>query len=103
MHNTLEPAVASLPVLFGPVIHNAIEAERLVAMGSGFVVRTAAEASARLDALLADEPLRAQLGQAAHQFVQGQAGATRASLRLLAPFAFPPRADRPLRRGNASL
>ena len=35
VHNTMEPAVAGMPVLFGPKIHNAEEAGRLVACGVG--------------------------------------------------------------------
>jgi len=36
VHNVMEPAVAGLPVLFGPNYHNSREAELLVESGGGF-------------------------------------------------------------------
>jgi 3-deoxy-D-manno-octulosonic-acid transferase len=86
VHNTMEPAVASLPVLFGPVIQNAAEAGQLVARGAGFVVRTAPEALARAAALLADPDELARRGRLAREVVLGQRGATEKSLAVLAPY-----------------
>jgi len=37
IHNVMEPAVAGLPVLFGPTYHNSQEAELLVKAGGGYV------------------------------------------------------------------
>ena len=37
IHNVMEPAVAGLPVLFGPSYHNSQEAELLVQSGGGLV------------------------------------------------------------------
>jgi len=86
VHNTLEPAVASLPVLFGPVIQNALEASRLIQAGAGFVGRKPAEAAARLTALLADRADLARRGRLAREVVLAQKGATARSLALLHPF-----------------
>jgi 3-deoxy-D-manno-octulosonic-acid transferase len=36
VHNVMEPAVAGLPILFGPNYHNSREAELLVESGGGF-------------------------------------------------------------------
>lgn len=36
IHNVMEPAVAGIPVLFGPTYHNSPEAELLIAEGGGF-------------------------------------------------------------------
>jgi 3-deoxy-D-manno-octulosonic-acid transferase len=83
VHNTLEPAVASLPVLFGPVMHNAVEAETLVAQGAGRIVRRPAEAAAAAAELLADPARLAAAGAAARAIVLAQRGATGRSLALL--------------------
>ncbi|MHB8079983.1 MAG: hypothetical protein ACYDIE_12105, partial [Candidatus Krumholzibacteriia bacterium] len=83
VHNTLEPAVASLPVLFGPVIHNAVEAGILVAHGAGQVVRRPAVAVAAAAQLLADPARLAAAGAAARAVVLAQRGATGRSLALL--------------------
>jgi 3-deoxy-D-manno-octulosonic-acid transferase len=39
IHNVMEPAVAGLPVLFGPTYHNSQEAELLVRSGGGLVCK----------------------------------------------------------------
>jgi len=39
IHNVMEPAVAGLPVLFGPTYHNSQEAELLVKAGGGLVCK----------------------------------------------------------------
>ena len=83
VHNTMEPAVAGMPVLFGPRIHNAEEAGRLVACGAGRVLKTSDQALAEASSLLADETLRQRAGQAARQFVLSQRGATAKSLVVL--------------------
>lgn len=83
VHNTMEPAVASLPVLFGPRIHNAVEASELARRGAGWVVRRPAEAAARAAALLADPAALAAAGEAARAVVLEQRGAVEKSLALL--------------------
>ncbi len=83
VHNTLEPAVASLPVLFGPVIHNAVEAGSLVDGGAGFVVRRPAEALAAAAALLAQPDRLAAAGAAAREVVLAQRGATEKTVALI--------------------
>ncbi len=86
VHNTMEPAVAGLPVLFGPVIQNAVEAGSLVERGAGFVVRRPVEAASRLRVLLADPDDLARRGAVARQLVLAQRGAVEKSLALLLPF-----------------
>jgi len=83
VHNTLEPAVASLPVLFGPVVHNAVEAEALIARGAGRIVRGPAAAAAAAVELLSDPARLAAAGAAARAVVLAQRGATDRSLALL--------------------
>ena len=86
VHNTLEPAVAALPVLFGPVIQNAMEATALVEQGAGFVVPNPAEAHRIARQLLGDLSRLESAGQAARQVVLKQRGATEKSLALLDPY-----------------
>jgi 3-deoxy-D-manno-octulosonic-acid transferase len=88
VHNVLEPAVCGQPVLFGPRIHNAYEAERLVERGAGFVLKTPKDAQAVLSMLLGDEDARARAGETARDFVLSQSGATEASVALLRETVF---------------
>ncbi|MEN8005552.1 MAG: glycosyltransferase N-terminal domain-containing protein [Candidatus Krumholzibacteriota bacterium] len=86
VHNTMEPAVASMPVLFGPVIHNAEEAGLLVRRGAGFVLENPREALKVADGLLQDDERLKSLGQAARQVVLDQRGATERSLAMIEPY-----------------
>jgi 3-deoxy-D-manno-octulosonic-acid transferase len=86
LHNTLEAAAFGLPLLFGPRYEKFREARDLVAQGPAFVVTTAAEAQARLQPLLTDPKLRAELGQRARHYVQTEAGATARILRASGEF-----------------
>jgi 3-deoxy-D-manno-octulosonic-acid transferase len=86
VHNTLEPAIGGLPVMFGPVIQNAEEAGELVRRGAGWVLRRPPEALARAAALLDDAPALARAGAIAREVVLAQRGATEKSVAVLAPF-----------------
>lgn len=89
VHNTMEPAVAGLPVLFGPVIRNAAEAGQLVARGAGRIVRRPAEALQAATQLLNDPARLADLGRKARQVVLEQRGATEKSMGIIAPLLDP--------------
>ncbi len=86
VHNTLEPAVGGLPVMFGPVIQNAEEAGELVRRGAGWVLRKPPEALARAAALLDDAAALARAGAIAREVVLAQRGATEKSVAVLAPY-----------------
>jgi len=86
VHNTMEPAVASMPVLFGPVIHNAEEAGLLVRRGAGFVLDKPRDALAVASDLLGDPVRLKSLGEKARQVVLDQRGATGRSLAMIEPF-----------------
>jgi len=90
VHNTMEPAVCSLPVWFGPRIGNAEEAGLLVRRGAGEVLGKPAEALAAASRLLADETERRRRGDLARQVVLDQRGATARSLALIEPWLEPP-------------
>ena len=89
VHNTMEPAVCSLPVFFGPRIGNAEEAGQLVRRGAGRVLKKPAEALAAASELLADEDRRKQVGELAHEVVLEQRGATARSIALIEPWLTP--------------
>ena len=76
VHNTLEPAVYNIPVLFGPNCHNSPEAEWLVAAGGATIIHDVRELSAALKALTTDSAQREKSGTAAGKFVQERTGAT---------------------------
>lgn len=86
VHNTMEPAVAALPVLFGPRIQNAEEAGELVRRGAGFVTARPGDALARASDLFGDPDRCRRTGEAARQVVLDQRGATAKSLAVLRPY-----------------
>ena len=76
VHNTLEPAVHGIPVLFGPRYHNSPEAEGLVAAGGATVIHDQKELAAALKTLTTNTLQREKIGQKAAAFVQENIGAT---------------------------
>jgi len=86
VHNTMEPAVARMPVLFGPVIHNAEEAGLLVRRGAGFILEKPGQALDTAAGLLNDPARLSRLGETARQVVLDQRGATERSLAMLEPY-----------------
>ena len=76
VHNTLEPAVYGIPVLFGPRYHNSPEAEELAAAGGATVIHNEATLSAILKELITNGSERKKRGEVAGKFVQERAGAT---------------------------
>jgi len=86
VHNTMEPAVASMPVMFGPVIHNAEEAGLLIRRGAGFVLEKPEQALDVAAGLLKDPSRMADLGEIARQVVLDQRGATDRSMAMIEPY-----------------
>jgi len=86
VHNTMEPAVAQMPVLFGPVIANAEEAGLLVRRGAGFIVADPAAARQRVRTLLDQTGELKRLGKVAQDVVFEQRGATARSMAAIKPY-----------------
>lgn len=86
VHSTLEPAVAGLPVMFGPRISNAEEAGVLVERGAGFVLRKSHEAVTCAGDLLDDPTRLAAAGGIARRIVDDQRGAVQRSLLAIEKF-----------------
>ncbi len=76
IHNVLEPAVYGVPVLFGPKHHNSIEAEELVAEGSGLVLHDKKSAYKVIRKLLKYPEWRNELGEISRNFVKDKIGST---------------------------
>jgi len=55
IHNVMEPAIARLPVIFGPKYHHAHEAEELLENGGGFCINNGHEFQAVLERLISDD------------------------------------------------
>ena len=82
IHNTLEPAVYGLPVLFGPHYERFSEAVDLVRAGAAFPVRTVDELNACLQSL-SDAANWRKAAETAARYVQDHAGAVDTIMREL--------------------
>lgn len=78
VHNTLEPAVHGIPVLFGPHCHNSPEAEGLAAAGGAVIIHDQKELATALKELTTDTAKRKKSGLNAAAFVHRSIGATAA-------------------------
>jgi 3-deoxy-D-manno-octulosonic-acid transferase len=76
IHNVLEAAVWSVPVIFGPNNERFQEAQGLKAAGGGFDFRTYEEFAGKMDAFLANPEDMRSAGKQAGQFVEGLTGVT---------------------------
>lgn len=76
IHNTLEPAIFGLPVIFGPVYEKFAEARQLVALGYAFPVADAAAYKEVLKQLIGNDMHRQSLQAAIKDYVHQQTGAT---------------------------
>lgn len=86
VHSVIEPAIAGVPVVFGPRHQNSFEALQLVERGAARTVRTVADVYAALGAWLRDETARAQAGRAARAYVESQLGATEKCMAALVKY-----------------
>jgi len=86
VHNTLEPAVYGIPVVYGPKIFSSQEANELTKAGGGFVVGNKRELYRILRKLLQDTAFRNTRGAIAGTFVHTRAGATERILAHLLPY-----------------
>jgi 3-deoxy-D-manno-octulosonic-acid transferase len=86
VHSVIEPAIAGLPVVFGPRHDNSFEALQLIERGGGFCVHDGAGMAARLESLVGDDGLRARSGEAASTYVASQLGASEKCMAVLEGF-----------------
>ena len=83
VHSTLEPAVAGMPVLFGPRISNAEEALSMLDSAAGRIVRNRTDAFEAATKFLGDADARRRAGERAREIVLRQRGAARRSVEVL--------------------
>lgn len=76
IHNTLEAAVYSIPVIYGPKYHKFKEAKGLIDCGGGFSVDGEMAFVNYMDNFISDPELRKKAGAAAGNFVYDNTGAT---------------------------
>ena len=86
VHSVIEPAIAGMPVLFGPMHTNSFEALQLLERGGGFCVRNEHEIGERLGALLGDDEARARSGACARGYVESQLGASEKCMAVMEQF-----------------
>ena len=76
IHNVMEPAVAGLPVLFGPTYHNSHEAELLVSAGGAFCCEDDKSLYRKIHALLTDDNAYRTASEASRQVILKNLGAS---------------------------
>jgi 3-deoxy-D-manno-octulosonic-acid transferase len=76
LHNVLEPACFSMPVLFGPEYSKFREATQLVETGAGIPVDTFEALQSQLDELLSNPKRLSELSAKAGKFIEDNKGAT---------------------------
>jgi 3-deoxy-D-manno-octulosonic-acid transferase len=77
-HNMLEPAALSVPVLFGPYVHNFIEiSERLLSKRAAVRVSDEKALAQEVVQLLQHPEKRDKMGSAGHSFVEQNRGAVK--------------------------
>ncbi len=83
VHNVLEAAVYGKPVVFGPVYEKFDEAFGLVNAGGGISIDGPVNLEAVLNNLLQNEEERLSRGEAAKQYVQENAGASKKIIQFI--------------------
>jgi 3-deoxy-D-manno-octulosonic-acid transferase len=76
IHNTLEAAVYSIPVLFGPNYTKFTEAKQLLERGGAVCILSQKELNDLLDKWLANPLLRETAGKAAGAYLEEGSGST---------------------------
>lgn len=85
VHSVIEPAIAALPVVFGPRHDNSFEAVQLVERGAAAAITDEAGAYEALRRFLFDPAARARAGGAARAYVESQLGATEKCMAAIRP------------------
>ena len=76
VHNVMEPAIARLPVLFGPKHDNSPEAGELIQAGGGFSVKTSMDVTTKFSALLDDQDYYMNTSYAATDVIHRNLGSS---------------------------
>ena len=76
IHNIMEPAVASNPVVFGPKHQKFNEAELILRLGGGFCVYDSISVENTFKKLLSDKPLLVKSGKASFNLILNNIGSS---------------------------
>ena len=74
VHSVIEPAVFSIPVIFGPNHYVSAEAGELLKRGGGFTVNNRDDCFSLLNNLISDDKMRLQAGHTAGAMVKEKSG-----------------------------
>jgi len=83
IHNVMEPAIARLPILFGPKYHHAHEAEELLENGGGFCIQNVEEIQTVLRRLITDNEYFLNASSAATNVIHQNLGSSTRIIRSL--------------------
>lgn len=83
IHNTLEPAVFGIPVIFGPAYSKFKEACELILCNGAISVKSSDDAQRQLEELTKKFDLRKKMGSNAGKYVSENAGATKTILQRI--------------------
>ena len=83
IHNVMEPAIARLPVIFGPKYHHAHEGEQLLKYGGGFCIQHGDEFITKLRQLAFDESYFMKASFAATDVIHNNLGSATRIIRSL--------------------
>jgi 3-deoxy-D-manno-octulosonic-acid transferase len=86
VHSVIEPAIAGLPVVFGPKHDNSYEAGQLLERHAASSVNTEEETYAALARYLTNEAERRKAGAAASAYVMAQLGAAQKCMAALSGY-----------------
>lgn len=77
VHNTLEPAVFGVPLIFGPNYKHYFEAKDLVYSGAAMAYSDKNDFFRKMDELIQNEVMREERGRAGHRYIQDKPNATK--------------------------
>ena len=83
VHNVMEPAIARLPVFFGPKYNNFHEAEELIKKGGGFSITNGEEFYTKISSLLNEEDIFLSSSYSATNVVHDNLGSSTRIVRSL--------------------
>ncbi len=86
VHSVIEPAIMGIPVLFGPVHSNSLEALELLRCGGAAAVMGPEEVYETVSSLVSNTEKRSSMGDAARSYVQSQLGATERCMEAIAEY-----------------
>lgn len=83
VHNVLEPAVFSIPIVIGPIYDKFEEAKELVALKGCLVAKDEVELADHLNELNHNEDSRKKIGEIAGSYIKNNLGATKIILNYI--------------------